>query len=1100
MRYCLWVDSMDVWDNLLVPSIRNLNDEENASSTASPCPFNITQVANQFVSGILLCRIVARFSDSSHSKKIFKLLHEKPSSRRNAISNIEKGLTLAYAHSPRARFMPTAEEIYEARPNKIALMLRELCHACAIRDAWQNVRVTMRWLSKILSTFGRPLSSATLRGNTEAMWRDFRDGVAIACILFWFRGDDSVGDDKKLGRTTPLPTVDLSRIYASSEGGSVPLNRVCANLRYIFDLLFQTGIEVVWQSDDFASFPNDDFLVLQLHNIRTFFQSQNSKGQTTTRPSGLRWLTRSEASSGVVGILTTIDNEDSTLKVQRVCNVHFAEGDPATYATRAPAICTAHPKEGIPSTMTKVLRSRPSPVSKAKSRVRARGATENRAATSDAEIHRLIHNHSPPAPNAQVSTSPCRHGGWPHARDDDVRDHVLRVGRGRDSGKRDTPKTSAFDTRRREDIRELVERERRERFAERFRKYGILSPAKPSLATKPPLPVDDGPQFVMENEVGDEEEEEEEEDAVVVEEVEEEEEEEEEDEEEDIMKLSREIKRKFFRDDGDEGDKTLPTAEPLGSEMRRVDHGINLPNIPGLWQLADACSDSSQRLLHGRLVRGPACLFDAMDTNGDGTVSLEELCGAVERLDIALTDRQCVELFTFMDHDGDGTIDVVEFETALRGDNLFVRGRRIVYPREHRSMQKRNEAHLTKLRETLYSVQRELIEREEEIALLGNPAKDSFRQKMEREARIDEIDQLKRERDDLIASLKRADEEEQRRRRFRVLNDDIAEDGGNGKAEKEEEENERHLVRASSSSPKTHHVSTEGEHKLSDLDANSSKHAPEDVEMILKRRLEEEKSKWMIEHEARLEAFERKIKEKFEAEKRDMIKQLREDVVGADFVGQRSEEVWKRERRRLEDDRDAFLADEIELRKQIRTHEIKGLVSGKETRLMALEDSRMEALAAQHQRESVDAKKSERSEVEAVVRWLAAPKVVTFRLHEGGEPVSALLSLMRVTPTGFLPALRVGDALVLRWSDVGNRDVLGCVAVIGMLSLIPPTGSVLSLRFCESQKDANAVIEEVVFSFNSADTAHWYYRGLKTIREFENRAVFDEDDEDDEGY
>ena len=216
-------------------------------------------LAQESRNGLLLCRVMARLSSPSEVKRILKQLHEKPSSRSSATSNIQKGLHLFFLHSPRSRFVPSPDEIYDGNTNKISLLLREMCHVCAIREAWQSSRETLLWFQEILTSFDR---EAPIDDDFSSLYEFFRDGVALACVLFWFGGSSGVPE-------RGLPPVELSRLYVSRN--RLRLRHIRSNVRYVFELLRDAGVELVWTCDEFLSFPDDDFFMLQLHNIKKQF-------------------------------------------------------------------------------------------------------------------------------------------------------------------------------------------------------------------------------------------------------------------------------------------------------------------------------------------------------------------------------------------------------------------------------------------------------------------------------------------------------------------------------------------------------------------------------------------------------------------------------------------------------------------------------------------------------------------------------------------------------------------------------------------------------------------------------------------------------------
>jgi hypothetical protein len=250
-RYCRWIDSLNVWKPLTSSNSSNGNDDDDD---------NITKIlARECRSGLLLCRVMTRLSSPSEVKRILKQLHDKPNSRSSATSNIQKALHLLFLHAPRSRFVPTPDDIYDGDTNKISLLIREMCHVCAIKDAWQSSKETLLWFHNILTCFDR---EPPINNDFTSLYEFFRDGVAFACVLFWLGGSNGVPE-------RGLPSVDLSRLYVSRN--RLRLRHIRSNIRYVFELLRDAGVELIWTCDEFLSFPDDDFFMLQLQNIKKQF-------------------------------------------------------------------------------------------------------------------------------------------------------------------------------------------------------------------------------------------------------------------------------------------------------------------------------------------------------------------------------------------------------------------------------------------------------------------------------------------------------------------------------------------------------------------------------------------------------------------------------------------------------------------------------------------------------------------------------------------------------------------------------------------------------------------------------------------------------------
>ena len=89
----------------------------------------------------------------------------------------------------------------------------------------------------------------------------------------------------------------------------------------------------------------------------------------------------------------------------------------------------------------------------------------------------------------------------------------------------------------------------------------------------------------------------------------------------------------------------------------------------------------AKRLLYGSPIASVDDLFLKIDQDGDGIVTVEEICQALEQLDVGLTDVQRQRLMGAVDVDENGTVDVIEFTRALRlGNAVFHKhGRRKRY-------------------------------------------------------------------------------------------------------------------------------------------------------------------------------------------------------------------------------------------------------------------------------------------------------------------------------------------------------------------------------------------------------------------------------------
>jgi hypothetical protein len=71
------------------------------------------------------------------------------------------------------------------------------------------------------------------------------------------------------------------------------------------------------------------------------------------------------------------------------------------------------------------------------------------------------------------------------------------------------------------------------------------------------------------------------------------------------------------------------------------------------------------RTLYGKKISNPTDLFQAMDRDGDGDLTYDEVRGAMHRLGIDMTDLEFVQFIHRVDLDHSGSVDVKELEDAV---------------------------------------------------------------------------------------------------------------------------------------------------------------------------------------------------------------------------------------------------------------------------------------------------------------------------------------------------------------------------------------------------------------------------------------------------
>ena len=234
-QFIRWLDTLQVW----------------------PAP--VTDLYRELRSGVMLCRIVQVLVPDAD----FKGINRKPRTMRPAVNNIEKALSVIWQRGrPNARRMPTAEEIFEGRSERIGWLIRELFQCFVMRPMRSKSRCSsmMMWYQEILSAYGRQVSDRVLeapyRGEAfgKALWKAFHDGVNLACIMHYFCGNKEVEG---------FSGVDLTLMYSEPK----QTEQFESNVAYVFELLSQLGVPLVWTVADFIAFPDESFLLWQIHAV-----------------------------------------------------------------------------------------------------------------------------------------------------------------------------------------------------------------------------------------------------------------------------------------------------------------------------------------------------------------------------------------------------------------------------------------------------------------------------------------------------------------------------------------------------------------------------------------------------------------------------------------------------------------------------------------------------------------------------------------------------------------------------------------------------------------------------------------------------------------
>lgn len=230
---CEWVNSLHIWPHRL----------------------SITTLHREMCNGLLLARVVQVLCPNVQ----FIHLNEKPLAKKAALENLDQALGHIWrAKSLNNSRIPTGEDVYAGKTSKIAVLVNELYSVYVIKPLYKNIMKVLKWYNAVLKQYSRPLPAYVLEeGDLSGVWPHFQSGTALFCILYHFFGPSIIGQGSKMQRVDPLQVC----------GDPTSICDYRDNLVYAFSLLDSLNIDVVWTVEDWISFPDTEFILLQLFFI-----------------------------------------------------------------------------------------------------------------------------------------------------------------------------------------------------------------------------------------------------------------------------------------------------------------------------------------------------------------------------------------------------------------------------------------------------------------------------------------------------------------------------------------------------------------------------------------------------------------------------------------------------------------------------------------------------------------------------------------------------------------------------------------------------------------------------------------------------------------
>lgn len=232
-QLCMWINSMHLWSNTV----------------------DILSLHQEMCTGLLLARIMKAMVPSAS----FVSLNQKARTEKMALENLEQALGFIWrCKSLNTSRIPSAKEIYSGSISKISILLQEIFEVYVVKPLFKNAIKILRWFHSYLSQYNRPLPAAIFEeGDLAGVWSYFQSGTSIFCIIYHLFGPVMIGE----GATTVK--IDPMRIVSEP----CSLSDFRSNVSYVWNLLRALKIEIIWDVEDWITFPDTEFVVLQLSII-----------------------------------------------------------------------------------------------------------------------------------------------------------------------------------------------------------------------------------------------------------------------------------------------------------------------------------------------------------------------------------------------------------------------------------------------------------------------------------------------------------------------------------------------------------------------------------------------------------------------------------------------------------------------------------------------------------------------------------------------------------------------------------------------------------------------------------------------------------------
>lgn len=236
-QLCKWINGMHIWHS----------------------PLSLSSIHEDFCNGLLLRNLMKKLMILPPDAII--PVNEKPLTTAIAHENLEKvlGLILRSKHVNKSR-IPSSKELLYGSSAKLVILLQELFDVYLRKPLYGRAVKIMKWYDTVLRPFGVSMPDEIFdkeKGDLGGLWSLFQSGTLLFKVIYYFYAYSTIGEGMN------IIAVDSLRIFEQPAS----ISEYRSNMIYVFSLLRALKIEVIWDEDDWISYPDTEFLLLQLTYI-----------------------------------------------------------------------------------------------------------------------------------------------------------------------------------------------------------------------------------------------------------------------------------------------------------------------------------------------------------------------------------------------------------------------------------------------------------------------------------------------------------------------------------------------------------------------------------------------------------------------------------------------------------------------------------------------------------------------------------------------------------------------------------------------------------------------------------------------------------------